>query len=407
VRDAGRDIVFAGPMPTPAVAYYASTLNAPSIVVTGSHIPFDRNGIKFYRSAGEISKDDEQAMLAAAVNVPAGLAPQPLPPIEAAATASYIARYTEFFCGQPLAGMRVALYEHSSVARDILRVILEALGASVLSLGRTDTFVPIDTEAVRPEDIAQARTWAREHSFDALLSTDGDADRPLIGDENGNWLRGDVVGVLCAEYLGAATVATPVSSNTLVEKCGAFQQVIRSRIGSPYVIAAMEAALVAAPRQGPVVGYEANGGFLLGSSLVRDRRRLAALPTRDAVLPILALLCMASERRCKVSELMGHLPARFTASDRLQNVAVESSRALIVRLASDHEDAARLLAPNAGAIVEANTTDGLRLTFANGDIVHLRPSGNAPELRCYAESGLEARAQQLCMECLERVAASI
>jgi phosphomannomutase len=52
-------------------------------------------------------------------------------------------------------------------------------------------------------------------------------------------------------------------------------------------------------------------------------------------------------------------------------------------------------------------TDGLRASFANGDIVHLRPSGNAPELRCYTESGSEVRAQQLCMKCLERVAASI
>jgi len=51
----------------------------------------------------------------------------------------------------------VALYEHSSVARDLLRKILEQLGAEVISLGRTDLFTPIDTEAVMPDDVLQAK----------------------------------------------------------------------------------------------------------------------------------------------------------------------------------------------------------------------------------------------------------
>ncbi|MBD8528784.1 MULTISPECIES: phosphomannomutase [unclassified Massilia] len=406
VRDAGREVVFVGPMPTPAVAYYAATRNASSLVITGSHIPFDRNGIKFYKSSGEISKDDEQAMLAADVDVPDNLVPQVLAPAEAGAMASYVRRYTQFFKAGSLAGMRVALYEHSSVGRDVLRVILEALGAEVLSLGRTDTFVPIDTEAVRPEDVARAREWAAQYDFDVLVSTDGDADRPLIGDEQGSWLRGDVVGVLCSEFLGASVVATPVSSNTAVEACGAFTQVVRTRIGSPYVIAAMEAAHSSVRLQDAViVGYEANGGFLLGSAVVADGVRLDPLPTRDAVLPILTILTLARNTGRKVSELAAHLPKRFTASDRLQNFASEDSHALLASLAADLDYAARLLAPASGAVVETSTIDGLRLTFAGGDIVHLRASGNAPELRCYAEAGSEAHARALCLGCLQRISA--
>ena len=45
VRDAGKQVLFVGALPTPAIAYYASVHSAPAIVVTGSHIPFDRNGI--------------------------------------------------------------------------------------------------------------------------------------------------------------------------------------------------------------------------------------------------------------------------------------------------------------------------------------------------------------------------
>jgi phosphomannomutase len=268
-------------------------------------------------------------------------------------------------------------------------------------LGRTDTFVPIDTEAVRPEDVVQARQWAETHAFDAIVSTDGDADRPLIGDELGQWLRGDVVGILCAQYLRAEVVVTPVSSNTAVEKSGSFNRVVRTRIGSPYVIAGMEVSL--SQNAGGVVGYEANGGFLLGSEVHRDARRLVALPTRDAVLPMLALLCLAQERGCKLSQLAQDLPERYTASDRLQNFASDKSQRLITRLLETPSLMQQTLAPQSGAVLNTDRTDGLRVTFDSGDIVHLRPSGNAPELRCYAESASPERARLLCDECLQRV----
>jgi phosphomannomutase len=373
---------------------HAASLGLPALVVTGSHIPFDRNGIKFYRAEGEISKADEETMLKAIVKLPAEINIAPLPAIDLTAREAYVRRYVNYYGVGALAGIRLAVYEHSSVARDVLREILEALGATVISLGRTDTFVPIDTEAVRPEDVVQARCWAAEHQFDAVLSTDGDADRPLLGDESGTWLRGDVVGILCARYLQADTVVTPVSSNTALEKSGWFKSVARTRIGSPYVIAGM------ANGKGVVVGYEANGGFLLGTDVERGGRKLSALPTRDAILPMVSLLSMARERRSRLSDLLDDLPQRFTASDRLQEFPTEHSQELLVRLQVDTDYAAALLAPASGGIVAVDTTDGFRASFANGDIVHLRPSGNAPELRCYAESDLQQQAESLCATCL-------
>ena len=399
IEDRGYTVIYAGDLPTPALAFYASMINAPCLVVTGSHIPFDRNGLKFYRADGEISKDDEDLMRAALVGMPSVITPFDLSTVDAHAKYAYVERYLSFFGKAALTGMRVAVYEHSSVARDVLRDILEGLGATVLSLGRTETFVPIDTEAVRAEDVAQAKLWASEHDFDAILSTDGDGDRPLIGDENGQWLRGDVVGVLCAMYLKADTVVTPVSSNTALELCGAFTEVIRTRIGSPYVIAGMAQTDAGAK----VVGFEANGGFLLGSDIHQNGRTLMALPTRDAVLPMLALLCMARDQGLAVSSLSKALPKRFTASDRLQPFATEKSASLIALFSRDLTLAASRLAPDAGRIVSVNTVDGLRLNFTNGDIVHLRPSGNAPELRCYAEADTAVRAQALCDGALKRV----
>jgi phosphomannomutase len=394
----GYTVIYAGALPTPALAYYASTISAPCLVVTGSHIPFDRNGLKFYRPEGEITKQDEALMREAVVSVPIDIRPLNLSTVNQTARAAFVQRYLDFFGAQALNGMRVAVYEHSSVARDVLREILQGLGAEVLSLGRTDTFVPIDTEAVRAEDVAQAKLWASEVGFDAILSTDGDGDRPLIGDETGQWFRGDVVGVLCAMHLKADTVVTPVSSNTALELCGAFKATTRTRIGSPYVIAGMEQA-----KGQTVVGFEANGGFLLGSDIHQDGRALLRLPTRDAVLPMLALLCMAREQGVALSTLSHLLPKRYTASDRLQSFANDKSAALIAQFNRNLTLAANCLAPDAGEVLSVNTLDGLRLNFTNGDIVHLRPSGNAPELRCYAEAGTAERAQALCDGALKRI----
>ncbi len=74
IEDAGFQPVDCGVLPTPALSNYAISQQAPSIMVTGSHIPVDRNGLKFYRADGEIDKNDESAISAAYAALPANLA---------------------------------------------------------------------------------------------------------------------------------------------------------------------------------------------------------------------------------------------------------------------------------------------------------------------------------------------
>lgn len=403
VRYAGLEVDYCGQIPTPALAYYAQQQSIPAVMVTGSHIPFDRNGIKFYRAAGEITKADEAAICAAAPAMPETIENSGLPEINPAACRMYVERYCSFFAPEQLAGLRLGFYEHSSAARDLLREILQALGAEVVSLGRSDEFVPIDTEAVSAADAERAKHWVKEYALDGIFSTDGDADRPLIGDEQGQWLRGDVAGILCALAIGAEAVATPVSSNTALEKCGAFTHVLRTRIGSPYVIAGMEELIREGCRN--VVGFEANGGFLVATELRKNGRMLEPLPTRDAVLPIVALFAMAKDAGLKLSELPRQLPPRYTASDRLQDFPGADSQSLVQKLAASETERQALFGSWCGDAVQLDRTDGLRISFANGDIVHLRPSGNAPELRCYAESDTPERAAWLVRECLGRIGA--
>ncbi|MDH1469692.1 phosphomannomutase [Shewanella sp. GD03713] len=372
--------IYFGVVPTPALAYTAMQQSIPSIMVTGSHIPFDRNGLKFYRPDGEITKADELAILVDdAELVEAELCD--LPAVADVAATSYIARYLDLFSPTLLAGKRIGIYEHSSAGRDLYAKLFQQLGAEVVNLGRSEQFVPIDTEAVSLQDIEMAQCWQKEYQLDAVFSTDGDGDRPLLSDETGTYLRGDILCLLAAQFLGIEALAIPVSCNSAVEACGSFKQVFRTKIGSPYVIEAFARLLTQFSR---VAGFEANGGFLLGSDIDVNGVNLSALPTRDALLPALAVLAMA--RNCPISQLVAQLPSIFTASDRIQNFERTRSLALIEQGIASPKSFLAKLSLGQFEVLSVDTTDGLRMTLSNGDVIHLRPSGNAPELRCYAES---------------------
>ncbi len=415
--DMGYRAVHCGRIPSPAVALYGLEKKIPSIMVTGSHIPDDRNGIKFNKSTGEVLKEDEKGMSSQTVELEDALFDANgnfTRPIAEPFTVSpeagdrYIARYLNFFDRDALKGFRVGVYQHSAVGRDALVKILSGLGATVIPLGRSETFIPVDTEAIRSEDTKLALEWAAQNQFDAIVSADGDSDRPLISDERGHWLRGDIAGILCAKFLEADSVSTPVSCNTAVEKCGWFRLVRRTRIGSPFVVASMLQATARGAKC--AVGYEANGGFLLNSDIESGGRQLRALPTRDAVIVILGILLLARKQVEKISGLLAHLPARFTASDRLKNFPTEKSAEILARFTSKSEAAdkkaiEKIFGEISGHVAALNRTDGLRITFANDEVIHLRPSGNAPEFRCYTEAATDERARLLNTLVLERLRA--
>ncbi|MEP7050931.1 MAG: phosphomannomutase [Pseudomonadota bacterium] len=405
IADHGCAPINGGRVPSPAVAMYGFDNGIPSIMVTGSHIPDDRNGIKFNRPKSELMKRDEPGMKEQVVQLPADFdakgailstAQRQEPALVTSIEERYVSRYLEAFGEGALNGAKIGLFEHSAVGRDVCFQVLSGLGAQVTRLGRSDAFIPVDTEAIRAEDVASAARWGREHDFDTIVSTDGDSDRPLVSDEHGKWLRGDVAGILTAKFLGATFVATPVSCNTALEKCGAFKHVARTRIGSPYVIEAMNGALGGSEK---VVGYEANGGFLTATDF-RFAGRLPALPTRDALLVHLAVLLSARSQGIRISQLLATLPQRFTASDRLEDFPTALAKERLAVLTQGGPGGIAQAFPNFGVVKEVSSVDGLRITFASEEVVHLRPSGNAPELRCYTEADSEPRAIKLNEEAL-------
>ncbi|NJK89538.1 MAG: hypothetical protein HC923_09145 [Myxococcales bacterium] len=235
-------------------------------MVTGSHIPFDRNGIKFNKPAGEVLKDDEAGILAAIRRRrtieylrPAETSPfaddgsaraREQPRIEdasASAAAHYKARFSTFFGEDALQGLTVAFYEHSAAGRELIPSILEGLGATVRTFGRSDSFVAIDTEAISRARLGEIERELRgtlgPGAFDAVVSTDGDSDRPLMcffgSSGQLTFLPGDRLGALAATELGATHAVVPVSATDVLEDALPSCRISRTRIGSPHVISRM------------------------------------------------------------------------------------------------------------------------------------------------------------------------
>jgi phosphomannomutase len=462
-EDAGMTPLNLGPIPTPALAAHALHHQKGCIMVTGSHIPFDRNGYKTYSSRGELRKSDEAPILQRVEHErdrlyrqvfheslfdEAGMfkrGPRELPLESPAGRRAYARRYVNFFSGSNLQGMRLLVYQHSAVGRDLLVEVLQALGAAVVPVGRSEEFVAVDTENVHPGLLQQLQTHldnaTLEHGrFDALLSTDGDSDRPLLlgvtPEGRVRFFGGDLLGMITAQYLQADAVVVPITCNDAVDR-GPLRDKVqpKTRIGSPYVIAGLEQAR--AQGKARVCGWEANGGFLTASDFRRGSQVLTALPTRDAFLPLLCCLFAAREQGLNLCALFDGLPARYSAAGLLAEVPRAASLAalqplqpgdpqvveadwsgghLVTRNAGGallpvspglqaHLEQARarlagIFSPEAGfgALVRINYTDGLRLYFANGDVAHVRPSGNADELRIYAVADTPERAAAIVRE---------
>jgi phosphomannomutase len=461
LKDGGMHPLNLGAIPTPALTYFALQKGKGSIMVTGSHIPFNRNGYKLNTSKGELMKKNEQPINELVAQTREELMNQPfseslfdeqgmlrskplnLEPVLPEARSAYIQRFLAFFEGETLQGTTILAYQHSAVGRDLLVEIFEKFGAKVIPAGRSETFVPIDTEAIDQEqlDVVQKLyDQSGESSIDAVVSTDGDSDRPLIlAPRDGKlcFFGGDLLGMIVAQFLRADAAVVPISANDAIDH-GILAEITepKTKIGSPYVIAGMQLAIDKG--RSHVCGWEANGGFLTGSDMKRNGKVLSALPTRDAMLPLLCALFAAKNEKMTLPDLFATLPKRYSRAALLRNFPRSTSLKIIERFSPPDavmrdvsfdepghiivrdSNNSQLHATKAqvdtvkgicseletifssergfGPIVRVNYTDGVRMYFGNGDVAHFRPSGNADELRIYAIADRQERADDIAVQ---------
>ena len=295
----GMDVFQFGPLPTPAVAMLTRSLRADlGVMISASHNHFEDNGIKFFGPDGQKLSDDHEMQIEALMEngLEDGLA-KPRKIGRAKRIDDAQARYIEFakrtFPKQlTLDGLRVVIDCAHGAAYKVAPAILWELGAEVIAIGDEPNGLNINNECGSTSPEAMQRK-VRERRADFGIALDGDADRVVMADEEGNLIDGDQILALIArswsktgKLKGSGVVGTVMSNaglerylKTLDLKLG------RAAVGDRYVVEMMN--------QGSYnVGGEQSGHIILNDFGT----------TGDGVVAALQVLAVLAEDNKPASE---------------------------------------------------------------------------------------------------------
>ena len=301
ITSLGVDVLFIGPLPTPGVAYITRSLRADAgIVLSASHNPYEDNGIKFFRHDGyklddEIESRIEHLVFSGEIDT---IRPTADNIGRATRIDDALGRYIEFAKasfprGLTLDGLSIAVDCANGAAYKSTPCILRELGADIRVAHHQPDGRNINANcgSTHPEEIAR---MIKETGAQIGISHDGDADRVLLCDENGEVVDGDEIMAIAAldflrqgRLVGNTLVATVMSNFGLDETlCGAGGRVIRTKVGDRYVIEEMM-------RGGYNVGGEQSGHMIFGDFAT----------TGDGIVSALQILRIMVETGKPLSEL--------------------------------------------------------------------------------------------------------
>jgi len=365
IREAGGDVILAGIEPTPAIAFQTVDLGASSgVVISASHNPATDNGIKFFAANGmklpDALEDEIEAVLAAGGDALPEAAHGRILPV-AEGRERYL-QHLEAAAEARLDGMTVVVDCANGAASELAPELLRRLGATVHAIHASPDGRNINEGcgALHPEVVAAevVRLGA-----DAGVSHDGDADRALFADAQGNVIDGDQVlaaNAVAMQERGALPADTVVA--TVMSNLGFLRamrehgiEVIKARVGDRYVLEEMET-------RGALLGGEQSGHVIFREQAT----------TGDGLLTAVRFLSLAARRRVSVGELAAVM-RRYPQV--MVNVRVPDRDALA--------DAA--VVEEAVAVAEAALGDQGR--------VLVRPSGTEPLIRVMVEAATEQDAR--------------
>ncbi len=194
---AGMDILLLGPMPTPGIAYITRTMHAQAgIVISASHNPYYDNGIKFFSGAGTKLSDEIELAIEAEIDKPFEMAdPAHLGKVSRVVDAA--GRYIEFCkhtipVSMTLSGLKIAVDCANGATYQVAPAVLSELGADVRRIAASPDGFNINEKcgSTHPE---QLQLIVKETDADIGIALDGDGDRVLLVDENGELVDGDEI----------------------------------------------------------------------------------------------------------------------------------------------------------------------------------------------------------------------
>jgi phosphoglucosamine mutase len=356
----GMDVLLLGPMPTPAVAMLTRSMRADlGVMISASHNPYEDNGIKLFGPDGYKLSDEVEAEITRLIDSDLGRQLSSSAMLgRAKRIESAHARYIEFAKrtlprNLGLDGLRIVLDCANGAAYKVAPEALWELGAEVITIGdEPDGFnINRDVGSTKPAALSQK---VRELRADLGIALDGDADRVLIVDEQGQVVDGDqLMGVIARSWqedgrLSAPGIVATVMSNLGLERylAGLGLSLARTAVGDRYVLEHMRA-------HGFNLGGEQSGHIILSDYGT----------TGDGLVAALQLLAVVKRQEKPVSEVchcFEPLP------QILKNVRYKQGRPLEEKPVVSAIKAAEQLLGESGRLV-------------------IRPSGTEPVIRVMAE----------------------
>lgn len=373
---AGVDVRLLGPMPTPAIAYLTHTLHAQAgIVISGSHNPFQDNGIKFFSGDGTKLPDQiELAIEAELSNTMNTVSSQKLGKAERVEDAE--GRYIEF-CkstipyGMNLKGLKIVVDCAHGATYKVAPSVFDELGAHVVAMGVEPNGLNINAGCGATEPRALRRA-VKKHGADLGVAFDGDGDRVIMVDHTGDEVDGDEILFIIAESrksersLNGAVVGTVMSNLGLEEGLRRLGlRLERAKVGDRYVLERMKEG-----------GWKV-GGETSGHIICLDR-----MTTGDGIVSALQVLAAARHADRSLHELKKGM--------------IKHPQVLINVPLPNRSDVTKLPAvKNAVKEVEAELSGKGR--------VLLRPSGTEPLMRVMVEGRSRRKVENLAMQLAEAV----
>ncbi|WP_434356720.1 phosphoglucosamine mutase [Parasalinivibrio latis] len=285
---AGLQAAFTGPMPTPAVAYLTQTFRAEAgIVISASHNPYYDNGIKFFSSQGTKLPDDIELAIEAELE-------KPLTCVESAELGKAkrivdaAGRYIEFCKGtfpshMSLEGLKIVVDCANGATYHIAPSVFKELGAEVVAMGCEPNGVNINEE-VGATDVRALQKRVLEENANLGIAFDGDGDRVIMVDEDGNKVDGDQIAYIIArealrrgELKGGVvgTLMTNMGMEVALKNLGI--PFVRAKVGDRYV---MEKLLETGWR----IGAENSGHVILLDKVTTGDAIVAGLQVMSSVV---------------------------------------------------------------------------------------------------------------------------
>src|SRR5512133_629612 len=319
----GVDVMLVGPLPTPGIAFIASSMRADAgVVISASHNPYQDNGIKFFSADGFKLPDELELKIEDLIftNKIDSLRPIASEVGKAYRIDDAKGRYIVFLKNTfprdlDLKGLKIVLDCANGAAYKVAPAVLEELGAEVIAVGVSPNGTNINAGcgSTHPEVIAKA---VREHRAHVGIALDGDADRAIFVDEFGNEVDGDHIMAICGlEMLKAGTLAKQTVVATVMSNMGldialrkAGGSVVKTAVGDRYVVEEM-----------------LRGGYTLGGEQSGHMIFLEHNTTGDGMISALQVLAIMQRSRKPLSELA---EVMIALPQVLVNVRVEKRQEL-------------------------------------------------------------------------------